>query len=70
MDRMIAAQIVVQKKWSIVRWSEMASTSSSISAFTTIENNPSVMIISGKVSSRRIVPRMALTTPNSAAIHR
>src|SRR5512132_1217918 len=67
---MIAAQIAVQKKSSIVRWLEIASMSSSMAALMMIENSPSVTIISGSVSNRSSVPRTALTIPNSAAIQR
>ena len=47
-----------------------AAVSPSMAVEMTSENNPSVRTTSGSVNSRRMPPRMALTTPKRTAIHR
>ena len=67
---MIAPQIAVQKKSSIVRLSVIASVSSSMAALITIENRPSVINVSGSVRIRTTVPTTALTIPKSSETQR
>ena len=70
MARISAPQIAVQKKLSMVRCDESASTISSSTALMTIANRPSVRMMIGSVMIRRNVPTIALTMPNSSEIQR
>ena len=69
-ERMIAAQMAVQKNSSMVRLSVSASVMLSRIAVMIRENSPRMRSVKGRVRRRRIVPTTALTSPNSAETQR
>ena len=63
-ERIIAAQIVVHQKLSMLRSDEIRSVMSSTTALMRIRSNPAVRKINGRVRMRMNVPMNALITPN------